>query len=129
MRAFRSVGGTPRFLVSARGPYVTDVEGREYVDLVAGWGPAILGHAHPRVIEAVTDAAARGLSFGSSTPAETELAELVEARVEPVEKVRLVSTGTEATMSAMRLARGFTGRDLLVKFAGHYHGHFDALLA
>ncbi|RZS68844.1 glutamate-1-semialdehyde 2,1-aminomutase [Agromyces ramosus] len=129
VRAFRSVGGTPRFLVSARGAYVTDVEGREYVDLVAGWGPAILGHADPRVIEAVTDAASRGLSFGSSTPAETELAELVEARVAPVEQLRLVSTGTEATMSAIRLARGFTGRDLLVKFAGHYHGHSDGLLA
>lgn len=129
VRAFRSVGGTPRFLVSAKGPYVTDVEGREYVDLVAGWGPAILGHADPRVIEAVTDAAGRGLSFGSSTPAETELAELVEERVGPVEKLRLVSTGTEATMSAIRLARGFTGRDVLVKFAGHYHGHSDGLLA
>ncbi|GAA1516827.1 glutamate-1-semialdehyde 2,1-aminomutase [Agromyces terreus] len=129
VRAFRSVGGTPRFLVSAKGAYVTDVEGREYVDLVAGWGPAILGHADPRVIQAVTDAAARGLSFGSSTPAETELAELVEARVTPVEQLRLVSTGTEATMSAIRLARGFTGRDVLVKFAGHYHGHSDGLLA
>ncbi|MDQ2661710.1 MAG: glutamate-1-semialdehyde 2,1-aminomutase [Actinomycetota bacterium] len=129
VRAFGSVGGTPRFLVSARGAYVTDAESREYVDLVAGWGPAILGHADPRVVEAVTDAAARGLSFGSSTPAETELAELVEARVAPVEKLRLVSTGTEATMSAIRLARGFTGRDLLVKFAGHYHGHSDGLLA
>ena len=129
VRAFRSVGGTPRFLVSARGPYVTDAEGREYVDLVAGWGPAILGHADPRVIEAVTDAARRGLSFGSSTPAETELAELVEQRVAPVEQLRLVSTGTEATMSAIRLARGFTDRDLLVKFAGHYHGHSDGLLA
>ncbi|MRG59810.1 glutamate-1-semialdehyde 2,1-aminomutase [Agromyces sp. CFH 90414] len=129
VRAFRSVGGTPRFLVSARGPYVTDAEGREYVDLVAGWGPAILGHADPRVIGAVTDAAARGLSFGSSTPAETELAELVEQRIGPVERLRLVSTGTEATMSAIRLARGFTGRDVLVKFAGHYHGHSDGLLA
>jgi glutamate-1-semialdehyde 2,1-aminomutase len=129
VRAFRSVGGTPRFLVSAKGAYVTDVEGREYVDLVAGWGPAILGHADPRVIEAVTDAARRGLSFGSSTPAETELAELVEQRVAPVERLRLVSTGTEATMSAIRLARGFTGRDVLVKFAGHYHGHSDGLLA
>ncbi|KRE31244.1 glutamate-1-semialdehyde 2,1-aminomutase [Agromyces sp. Soil535] len=129
VRAFRSVGGTPRFLVSAKGPYVTDAEDREYVDLVAGWGPAILGHADPRVIEAVTDAASRGLSFGASTPAETELAELVEQRVGPVEKLRLVSTGTEATMSAIRLARGFTGRDLLVKFAGHYHGHSDGLLA
>ena len=129
VRAFRSVGGTPRFLVSARGAYVTDVEGREYVDLVAGWGPAILGHADPRVVEAVTDAASRGLSFGSSTPAETELAELVERRVAPVEQLRLVSTGTEATMSAIRLARGFTGRDVLVKFSGHYHGHSDGLLA
>lgn len=129
VRAFRSVGGTPRFLVSAHGPYVTDAEGREYVDLVAGWGPAILGHADPRVIHAVTDAATRGLSFGASTPAETELAELVEQRVGPVEKLRLVSTGTEATMSAIRLARGFTGRDVLVKFAGHYHGHSDGLLA
>lgn len=129
VRAFRSVGGTPRFLVSAHGPYVTDAEGREYVDLVAGWGPAILGHADPRVIHAVTDAATRGLSFGASTPAETELAELVELRVGPVEKLRLVSTGTEATMSAIRLARGFTGRDVLVKFAGHYHGHSDGLLA
>jgi len=129
VRAFRSVGGTPRFLVSARGPYVTDAEGRDYVDLVAGWGPAILGHADPRVVEAVQAAAARGLSFGSSTPAETELAELVEARVAPVEQLRLVSTGTEATMSAIRLARGATGRDVLVKFAGHYHGHSDGLLA
>lgn len=129
VRAFRSVGGTPRFLVSARGPYVTDAEGREYVDLVAGWGPAILGHAHPEVVAAVQDAAARGLSFGASTPVETELAELIEQRVAPVEKLRLVSTGTEATMSAIRLARGFTGRDLLVKFAGHYHGHSDGLLA
>ena len=129
VRAFRSVGGTPRFLVSARGPYVTDAEGREFVDLVAGWGPAILGHADPRVIAAVTDAASRGLSFGASTPAETELAELVEQRVAPVEQLRLVSTGTEATMSAIRLARGFTGRDVLVKFAGHYHGHSDGLLA
>ncbi|MFF2494144.1 glutamate-1-semialdehyde 2,1-aminomutase [Agromyces sp. NPDC058064] len=129
VRAFRSVGGTPRFYVSAKGAYLTDAEGREYVDLVAGWGPAILGHADPRVVEAVQDAAARGLSFGSSTPAETELAELVEGRVAPVEQLRLVSTGTEATMSAIRLARGFTGRDLLVKFAGHYHGHSDGLLA
>ncbi|SEH60563.1 glutamate-1-semialdehyde 2,1-aminomutase [Leifsonia sp. CL154] len=129
VRAFGSVGGTPRFLVSARGPYVTDAEGREYVDLVASWGPAILGHAHPAVVEAVQQAAARGLSFGASTPAETELAETVIARVPFVEKLRLVSTGTEATMSAIRLARGFTGRPLLLKFAGHYHGHSDSLLA
>ncbi|WP_353808271.1 glutamate-1-semialdehyde 2,1-aminomutase [Agromyces sp. SYSU T00194] len=129
VRAYGSVGGTPRFLVAARGATVTDVEGREYVDLVAGWGPAILGHADPRVIEAVQDAASRGLSFGASTPVETELAELVEERVSPVERLRLVSTGTEATMSAIRLARGFTGRDVIVKFAGHYHGHSDGLLA
>jgi len=140
VRAFGSVGGTPRFMVSATGPYITDAEGREYVDLVCSWGPAILGHAHPQVIEAVQAAAARGLSFGASTPAETELAELVRERVSvpgvaggsaaaPIEKLRLVSTGTEATMTAIRLARGFTGRELLVKFAGHYHGHSDALLA
>ncbi|MEJ3405273.1 glutamate-1-semialdehyde 2,1-aminomutase [Rathayibacter sp. YIM 133350] len=129
VRAFRSVGGAPLFLTSARGAYVTDAAGREYVDLVASWGPAILGHAHPQVVDAVQQAAARGLSFGAPTPAETELAELIEERVAPVEKVRLLSTGTEATMTAIRLARGFTGRDLLVKFAGHYHGHSDGLLA
>jgi glutamate-1-semialdehyde 2,1-aminomutase len=134
VRAYGSVGGTPRFLVSARGAYVTDADGREYVDLVSSWGPAILGHAHPAVVKAVQDAAARGLSFGASTPGETELAELVRERVRVgeqrgVDKLRLVSTGTEATMTAIRLARGATGRDLLVKFAGHYHGHSDALLA
>ncbi len=134
VRAFRSVGGTPRFIVSAAGPYITDADGREYVDLVCSWGPAILGHAHPEVVAAVQEAAARGLSFGASTAAETELAELVEARVTvggvtPVDKLRLVSTGTEATMTAIRLARGVTGRDLLVKFSGHYHGHSDGLLA
>ncbi|KQQ05397.1 MULTISPECIES: glutamate-1-semialdehyde 2,1-aminomutase [unclassified Rathayibacter] len=134
VRAFRSVGGTPRFMVSAAGPYITDADGREYVDLVCSWGPAVLGHAHPEVVRAVQEAAARGLSFGASTPAETELAELVEARitargVSPIEKLRLVSTGTEATMTAIRLARGVTGRDLLVKFSGHYHGHSDGLLA
>ena len=129
VRAYGSVGGSPRFLASARGARVTDAAGVEYVDLVAGWGPAILGHADERVVQAVQDAASRGLSFGSSTPAETELAELVESRVAPVEQLRLVSTGTEATMTAIRLARGATGRDLLVKFAGHYHGHSDGLLA
>ena len=129
VRAFGSVGGTPRFFVEAKGAYITDVEGRSYVDLVNSWGPAILGHAHPAVIQAVQDAAGRGLSFGASTPGETELAELILARVPAVQKVRLVSTGTEATMTAIRLARGFTGRDLLVKFAGHYHGHSDGLLA
>lgn len=130
VRAFGSVGGSPISLVSARGAYVTDVEGREYVDLVGAWGPAILGHAHPGVVAAVQDAAAKGLGFGASTPGETVLAETVIARVGSlVEKIRLVSTGTEATMTAIRLARGATGRDLLVKFAGHYHGHSDGLLA
>jgi glutamate-1-semialdehyde 2,1-aminomutase len=129
VRAFRSVGGVPRFMVSARGAYITDADGREYVDLIASWGPAILGHAHPDVVRAVQEAAARGLSFGASTPGETELAEAVIARVGAVEKLRLVSTGTEATMTAIRLARGFTGRSLLIKFAGHYHGHSDGLLA
>ncbi|RNE67005.1 glutamate-1-semialdehyde 2,1-aminomutase [Cryobacterium tepidiphilum] len=129
VRAFRSVGGTPLFLVSAAGAYVTDSDGRDYVDLVSSWGPAILGHAHPEVVRAVQEAAALGLSFGASTPSETVLAELVKDRVGAVEKLRLVSTGTEATMTAIRLARGFTGRDLLVKFAGHYHGHSDGLLA
>ena len=130
VRAYGSVGGVPRSMVSARGAYVTDIEGREYVDLITSWGPAILGHAHPAVIEAVQTAAARGLSFGASTAGEAELAELVIDRVGSlVERLRLVSTGTEATMTAIRLARGATGRDLLVKFAGHYHGHSDGLLA
>ena len=131
VRAFGSVGGAPRSYVSATGPYVTDIEGRQYVDLVSSWGPAILGHAHPDVIRAVQDAASRGLGFGASTPGETELAELVRDRVGSrlLGKLRLVSTGTEASMTAIRLARGATGRDLLVKFAGHYHGHSDGLLA
>lgn len=129
VRAYGSVGGTPRFLTSAEGAYVTDADGRRYVDLVASWGPALLGHAHPEVVDAVVTAARRGLSFGAPTPAEAELAEVIAARVPGVEKVRLVSTGTEATMTAIRLARGATGRDLLVKFAGHYHGHSDGLLA
>lgn len=129
VRAYRSVGGTPRFLASARGAYVTDVDGREYVDLVGSWGPALLGHAHPAVVEAVRQAAARGLSFGAPTLAETELAEEIRTRVPAAERVRLVSTGTEATMTAVRLARGVTGRDRIIKFAGCYHGHVDALLA
>ena len=134
VRAFRSVGGTPRFLVSARGPYVTDVEGREYVDLVGSWGPALLGHAHPDVVKAVQEAATRGLSFGATTPGEAELAELLRERTTVngtrlFDSVRLVSTGTEATMTAVRLARGASGRDLVIKFAGHYHGHSDGLLA
>ncbi len=129
VRAFGSVGGTPRFLVSAQGPYVTDADGGEYVDLVCSWGPALLGHAHPAVLEAVHRAVDRGLSFGASTPAEADLAELVTQRVPAVERLRMVSTGTEATMTAIRLARGFTGRNLIIKFAGCYHGHLDGLLA
>ena len=129
VRAFQAVGGTPRFMASGRGPYLTDVDGREYVDLVCSWGPIILGHAHPAVVEALQTAATRGTSFGTPSPGEVELAELIVERVAPVEQVRLVNSGTEATMSAIRLARGFTGRSKVVKFAGCYHGHVDALLA
>ncbi|MGH3382774.1 MAG: glutamate-1-semialdehyde 2,1-aminomutase [Actinoallomurus sp.] len=128
VRAFGAVGGTPRFIASARGPYLTDADGNEYVDLICSWGPMILGHAHPAVVEAVQRAAARGTSYGTPTEGEVELAEEIVART-PVEQVRLVSSGTEATMSAIRLARGFTGRPKIVKFSGCYHGHSDGLLA
>jgi glutamate-1-semialdehyde 2,1-aminomutase len=128
VRAFNAVGGTPRFVESARGAYLTDVDGNEYVDLVGSWGPMLLGHAHREVLAAVAEAAARGTSFGTPTRPEVELAEEIVART-PVEQVRFVSSGTEATMSAIRLARGATGRDLVVKFAGCYHGHVDSLLA
>src|ERR1700728_3041092 len=128
VRAFGSVGGTPVFMESGSGAYLTDVDGRDYVDLVGSWGPMILGHAHRDVIDAVAGALAKGTSFGTATPGEVELAEELISRA-PVEKVRLVSSGTEATMTALRLARGFTGRRLVVKFAGCYHGHVDALLA
>ena len=128
VRAFRAVGGQPRFMASARGPYLTDVDGNEYVDLVASWGPMLLGHAHPEVIAAVADAAGRGTSFGTPSEPEVLLAEEIVGRT-PVEMVRLVSSGTEATAQAIRLARGFTGRDVVVKFAGCYHGHVDSLLA
>jgi glutamate-1-semialdehyde 2,1-aminomutase len=128
VRAFGAVGGTPVFMAAGHGAYLTDADGRELVDLVCSWGPMILGHAYPAVIEAVTAAAARGTSFGAATAAEVELAELIVART-PVTKVRLVNSGTEATMSAVRLARAFSGRRLVVKFAGCYHGHVDALLA
>jgi len=128
VRAFRAVGGTPRFMVSGSGPWITDVDGRTYVDLVGSWGPMILGHAHPQVTAAVQQAVSRGFSFGTPGPAEVELAEEIVNRVAPVELVRLVSSGTEATMSAIRLARAFTGRSLVVKFAGCYHGHVDSLL-
>lgn len=129
VRAFGSVGGAPRFIASARGARVSDASGREYVDLVCSWGPALLGHSHPEVVAAVQEAAARGLSFGAPTESETLLAEEVRRRVPAAERIRFVSTGTEATMTAIRLARGATGRDLVVKFAGCYHGHSDGLLA
>src|SRR3954453_7839894 len=129
VRAFRAVGGTPRFMASGAGPWLTDVDGKRYVDLICSWGPMILGHAHPDVLAAVNEAAAKGFSFGTPSENEVRLAEEIVARVEPVEQVRLVNSGTEATMSAIRLARGFTGRSKVVKFAGCYHGHVDALLA
>lgn len=129
VRAFGAVGGTPRFMASGQGPYITDVDGNTYVDLVCSWGPMILGHRHPAVVEAVTNAMSGGFSYGTATEGEVLLAEEIVSRVAPVEKVRLVSSGTEATMSAVRLARGFTGRSKIVKFAGCYHGHVDALLA
>ncbi len=127
VRAFGSVGGTPVFMAAGNGPYLTDVDGNSYVDLVCSWGPMILGHAHQAVVSAVQAAAVRGTSFGTATEAEAELAAEMAARA-PVERVRLVNSGTEATMTALRLARGFTGRRLVVKFAGCYHGHVDALL-
>ena len=128
VRAFGAVGGGPVFMASGHGAYLTDVDGQRYVDLVCSWGPMILGHAHPAVVAAVTAAAAQGTSFGTATGGEVELAEELVARA-PVEKVRLVNSGTEATMTAVRLARGFTGRRIVLKFAGCYHGHVDALLA
>ena len=129
VRAFGAVGGEPVFIARASGPYLYDTDGREYVDAVGSWGPALLGHAHPEVVAAVQAAASRGLSFGAPTAAEVDLAEAVRARVPEAAKVRFVSTGTEACMTAVRLARGATGRDLIVKFAGCYHGHSDGLLA
>ncbi|MGB0129749.1 MAG: glutamate-1-semialdehyde 2,1-aminomutase [Rhodocyclaceae bacterium] len=128
VRAFRSVGGSPRFFVSGQGSRVLDADGKVYIDYVGSWGPLILGHAHPEVIRAVQDAAGRGLSFGAPTESEIEVAEVVRALVPSMEMVRLVSSGTEATMSAIRLARGFTGRDAIIKFEGCYHGHADSLL-
>src|SRR5499425_1209572 len=127
VRAFGSVGGTPVFMASGSGAYLTDADGHRYVDLVCSWGPMILGHAHPAVVAAAQSAAEHGTSFGTATAAEAELAAEIAARA-PVERVRLVNSGTEATMTALRLARGYTGRRLVVKFAGCYHGHVDALL-
>ncbi|PLC55063.1 glutamate-1-semialdehyde-2,1-aminomutase [Pollutimonas nitritireducens] len=128
VRAFRSVGGSPRFITRAQGPYMWDAEDTRYIDYVGSWGPAILGHAHPEVIRAVQEAAVNGLSFGAPTEAEIEIAEAIAARLPSIEKVRLVSSGTEATMSAIRLARGVTGRSKIIKFEGCYHGHADSLL-
>ncbi|VEG45755.1 glutamate-1-semialdehyde-2,1-aminomutase [Mycolicibacterium flavescens] len=129
VRAFTSVGGTPRFITSANGYWLTDADGNRYVDLVCSWGPMILGHAHPDVVAAVQRVVTDGLSFGAPTPSESELAAEIIGRVAPVERLRLVNSGTESTMSAIRLARGYTGRAKIVKFSGCYHGHSDALLA
>jgi glutamate-1-semialdehyde 2,1-aminomutase len=128
VRAYRAVGGTPRFITRADGPYLYDADGRDYVDLVGSWGPMILGHAHPDVIDAVQAQVARGTSYGTPTQPEVELAEEIAARTS-ADQIRLTTSGTEATMSAIRLARAATGRDVVLKFAGHYHGHVDALLA
>ncbi len=128
VRAFRSVGGTPRYVAHALGSRITDTEGREYVDLVGAWGPMILGHAHPEVVAQVSGAVAGSASFGAPCPPEVELAEEIVRRVAPVERVRFTSSGTEAVMTAIRIARAKTGRDVIVKFAGCYHGHADSLL-
>ncbi|MBC7574640.1 MAG: glutamate-1-semialdehyde 2,1-aminomutase [Herminiimonas sp.] len=128
VRAFRSVGGTPRFISRAEGPYFWDADDRRYIDYIGSWGPAIVGHAHPEVVAAVQQAAARGLSFGAPTEGEVLMAEEICKLVPSIEQVRLVSSGTEAAMSALRLARGATGRDTIVKFEGCYHGHADSLL-
>jgi len=128
VRAFRSVGGTPRFVARAQGPYFWDAEDKRYIDYIGSWGPAILGHAHPEVVRAVQEAAVHGLSYGAPTEAEIEIAEMLIARMPSIEQVRLVSSGTEATMTAIRLARGATGRNKIIKFEGCYHGHADSLL-
>jgi glutamate-1-semialdehyde 2,1-aminomutase len=128
VRAFRAVGGTPLFMERAAGAYLWDAEGRRYIDYVGSWGPMVAGHTHPAVVEAVQEAASRALSFGAPTQAEVELAEAILRLMPAIEQVRLVSSGTEATMTALRLARGFTGRSAIVKFEGCYHGHADALL-
>jgi glutamate-1-semialdehyde 2,1-aminomutase len=128
VRAFRSVGGTPRFITRAEGPYFWDADGKRYIDYIGSWGPAIVGHAHPDVISAVQAAAANGLSFGAPTEGEILMAEEICKLVPSIEQVRLVSSGTEAAMSALRLARGVTGRDLVIKFEGCYHGHADSML-
>lgn len=128
VRAFRSVGGTPRFVARAQGPYFWDADDKRYIDYIGSWGPAILGHAHPEVVKAVQEAAVKGLSYGAPTEAEVIIAEMLIERLPAMEQVRLVSSGTEATMSAIRLARGATGRNKIIKFEGCYHGHADSLL-
>ncbi len=128
VRAFRSVGGTPRFITRAEGAHFWDADGKRYIDYIGSWGPAIVGHAHPQVIQAVQAAAARGLSFGAPTEGEIEMAEEICRLVPSMQQVRLVSSGTEAAMSALRLARGATKRDTIIKFEGCYHGHADSLL-
>ena len=128
VRAFKGVGGEPVFFARGKGAYLWDEDGRKYIDYVGSWGPMILGHVHPKVLAAVKETAAKGLSFGAPTRIEIEMAELICSIVPSIEKVRMVSSGTEATMSAIRLARGFTGRDKIVKFEGCYHGHADSLL-
>jgi len=128
VRAFRQVGGTPRFITKAKGPYFWDAENKRYIDLIMSWGPMIVGHANPEVVEAVQKAAETSFSYGAPTEGEIELAERICALMPSVEQVRMVSSGTEATMSALRLARGYTGRDLIIKFEGCYHGHADSLL-
>ena len=128
VRAFKSVGGSPVFIKKAKGPYIWDADDKQYIDYVGSWGPMILGHAHPEVIQAVQEAAENGLSFGAPTESETTLAQKICELIPSIDKVRMVSSGTEATMSALRLARGFTGRDKIIKFEGCYHGHVDSLM-
>src|SRR5688500_15670103 len=127
-RAFGGVGGQPIFIARGEGAYLYDLDGNRYLGYCGSWGPLILGHCHPRVAQAVNEAMAKGASFGAPTELETQLAELVTQLVPSMEMVRMVSSGTEASMSAIRLARGFTGRDVIIKFAGCYHGHVDSLL-
>ncbi|MDH5764269.1 MAG: aminotransferase class III-fold pyridoxal phosphate-dependent enzyme, partial [Nitrospinota bacterium] len=128
VRAFKAVGGNPLFIARAKGARITDVDGNEFIDYVSSWGPMIFGHAHPRIVDAITRQAQLGTSYGAPTELETELAQKLVEAVPSIESVRLVSSGTEATLSALRLARGFTGRDKIVKFEGCYHGHGDSLL-
>ena len=129
VRNFRAVGGNPLFIQGGNGSKISDIDGNEYIDYVASWGPLILGHAHPRVLDAISSTMKNGTSFGAPTALETELAELIVNAVPSIEVVRMVNSGTEATMSAIRAARGYTGRDKVIKIAGCYHGHVDALLA